>query len=246
MSEVPLACAQPGLPPPVAVRLHQLPNHPCNYLPDRQTTLRAFWASENDPGIYQSFMDAGFRRSGRMVYQPICQGCRACQPLRVAVAGFHPNKSQRRCWKANQDLSVTIGLPQPTDEKFDLYRRYLQRFQKDQGNSYEDWVDFLYDSPVMTEEFCYRDAAGKLLGVGICDISEKSLSSVYFYHDPDYACRGLGTFGALYEIAQATQRGLPYYYLGYWIANCKTMSYKSMFGPHELLGPDGVWRAANT
>ena len=194
---------------------------------------------------YHQFMDAGFRRSGRMVYQPVCRGCRACVPLRVPVATFRAGKSQRRCWRKNQDLVVTAGTPEATDEKFDLYRRYATQWhgKEDEEDGWAGFETFLYDSPVDTLEFEYRDRAGRLLAVGICDACDRSLSSVYFYHDPSEARRGLGTFGALYEIEWARGRKLPHYYLGYWIAGCGTMDYKATFQPCEALGFDGIWRS---
>ncbi len=91
-------------------------------------------------------------------------------------------------------------------------------------------------------EICYRDAAGSLLGVGICDVCAESLSSVYFYFDPDEARRSLGTFSAMWEIEWARRNSIPHYYLGYWVKACGAMEYKANFKPFELLGTDGVWR----
>ncbi|HEY7117030.1 MAG TPA: arginyl-tRNA--protein transferase, partial [Tepidisphaeraceae bacterium] len=71
-------------------------------------------------------------------------------------------------------------------------------------------------------------------------------SSVYFYFDPAEARRRPGTFSALWEIEFARSRGIPYYYLGYWVAGCGAMEYKASFGPHEVLGTDGVWRAGSS
>ena len=97
----------------------------------------------------------------------------------------------------------------------------------------ESVAAFLYDSPTETLEFTYRDAAGRLLAVGICDVSANSLSSVYFYFDPAAARRGLGTLGALREIEFCRQHAIPYYYLGFWIHDCPAMAYKANFRPHE-------------
>lgn len=242
--ESPLFCHVPALPPPVDVDLRTSPAHDCNYLPGRVAVTRAFWARHLSPTQYHAFMDAGFRRSGRAVYQPVCPHCRACIPIRIPVDRFAPSKSQRRRWRWNQDLIVTVGPALPTREKFDLYHHYqLHWHHTPDPHSPEEWVKFLYDSPVQTGEFCYRDSAGKLLGVGICDLSEgQSLSSVYFYFDPDHAHLGLGTFSVLYEIQYCRQQRIPYYYLGYWVHACTAMEYKATFRPCELLGPDGVWR----
>ena len=91
-------------------------------------------------------------------------------------------------------------------------------------------------------EISYRDPAGKLLGVGICDVCSDSLSAVYFYFDPDEARRSLGTFSAIWEIEWAKHTGIPYYYLGYWVSGCGAMEYKASFRPCEMLGTDGIWR----
>jgi leucyl-tRNA---protein transferase len=230
----------------VPVRLVTLPAQPCPYLPDRTSVSRALWAERMPPELYHGFMDAGFRRSGQLIYQPVCNGCRACVPLRVPVERFTPSKSQRRCCRRNADVVVTVAEPEATDEKYDLYRRYVTQWH---GKSAEDetrdgFEQFLYDSPVDTVEFVHRDGQGKLLAVGLCDVSPGSLSTVYFYFDPSESRRGLGTFGAVYEIEAARRLGIPYYYLGYWINGCGAMEYKASFRPSELLHPDGVWRAS--
>ena len=235
----------PPLPPPVPVRLTVLSPHPCPYLPGRTATLRAFAPERLDGQAYHRFMDAGFRRSGRMVYQPVCDGCRACVPIRVPVDGFTPDKSQRRAARRNADLTVTVGEPAATDEKFDLYRRYVTQWHDKPGDGDDhdraSFEQFLYDSPVDTREFCYRTADGQLLAVGIADVCRLSFSSVYFYFDPDHRSRGLGTFGAVYEIGWARGAGIRSYYLGFWVGGCRKMAYKAGYRPHQLLGGDGRW-----
>ena len=226
------------------VRLVVTPNHACSYLPGRVSRNRAVWADSLPGSLYHRFMDAGFRRSGKVLYQPACGGCRECRSIRVPVATFRPGKSQRRCLRKNADLVVASGRAVATDEKFDLYRRYVTQWHgKDAAE--EDrasFESFLYDSPVETVEYTYRDPAGRLLAVGICDVCPESFSTVYFYHNPADARRSLGTFGALYEIEAARGMGIPHYYLGFWINGCGTMDYKSRFRPAEVLHPDGIWR----
>jgi arginine-tRNA-protein transferase len=235
-----------SLPPPVSIRLTTLPSYDCNYLPGRVATTRGFRIERLPPGVYDKFMNAGFRRSGLVVYQPVCQHCRECVPIRVPVDRFSPNKSQRRCARTNADLVVTEGLPDLTDEKLELYRRYITQWHGKQPGESEQ-VDresveaFLDQSPVDTREFCYRTPAGKLVGVGIVDVSRQVLSSVYFYFDPAESSRGLGTYSALYELDWAKRRGISFYHMGFWIRDCDTMKYKERFQPAEMLGSDGAW-----
>lgn len=203
---------------------------------------RAVLADRMGGELYHQFMDRGFRRSGRLLYQPVCSGCRECVPVRVVVERFEPGKSQRRCWRRNSDLAITIGEAIATDEKHALYARYLAGWHGRSDEGHEAFESFLYDSPVDTIEFQYRDPTSRLVAIGICDVCSRSLSSVYFYFDPADAARSLGTFGALVELETAAKLGVPHYYLGYWIRDCRTMRYKTSFRPFELLDPDGTWR----
>lgn len=229
--------------PPVSVRLTTLPDVACPYLPGRIETLRAVMASRIDGATYQAFMDSGFRRSGRMIYQPVCRDCRECRPIRVPVGAFRPTTSQRRCARRNADLVVDVAPPELTDEKTDVYARYVRDWHhRDDEADPERLRDFLYDSPTDSLEFTYRDPLGRLIAVGLCDIGPASLSSVYFYFDPADAARGPGTFGALHEIDWSATHGLAHYYLGYWVRDCPAMTYKANFRPAEVLSVNGVWR----
>lgn len=234
----------PNIPPPARVRLATLGPQPCAYLADRMTTVRALVASEIDPSIYAGFLDANFRRSGTMLYQPTCVGCRQCRSIRVPVDRFAPTRSQRRSVARNADLRVDVApLGPPTAERFDLYTRYTTHWHdRGEPSDFEAFAEFLHQSPTQTLEFTYRDPAGTLLGVGICDVSAEALSSVYFYFDPDAAARSLGTFSVMREIAAARDAAIPRYHLGYWVEACPAMAYKANFRPAEVLHPDGIWR----
>ena len=67
------------------------------------------------------------------------------------------------------------------------------------------------------------------------------LSAVYTFFDPDLEKRSLGAFGVLTQIRLAQEIGLPYVYLGYWIAASRKMAYKAGFQPLQGLR-DGHWQ----
>jgi arginine-tRNA-protein transferase len=74
----------------------------------------------------------------------------------------------------------------------------------------------------------------RLLGVAVTDIALAGVSAVYTFFDPDESARSLGTFGILQQVALAKRRGIPYVYLGFWIAGHPKMDYKRRFHPLEI------------
>ena len=217
-------------------------SHDCSYLPDRIATEEAWLVWQLSPAAYHELMDRGFRRSGNIIYRTACEGCRKCVPIRVRTADFKPSKSQRRVLNRNTDVVMYVHEPELTREKHDVYRRYLQaqHDKSPQGDDIESMRDFLYTSGVATVEICYRDHGGRLLGVSLCDVSRRSISSVYHFFEPDESRRSLGVFSAVKEIELCRDKQVPYYYLGFWIDGCKAMEYKNRYGPCELL-VDGEW-----
>ena len=217
-------------------------DEPCPYRPGLQATFRCFYASQVPAAFYRQLLDMRFRRSGQLFYFPSCRTCSQCIPLRVVVDEFCPSRSQRRCWKRNQDLTMEVGEPRLTAEKFSLYCRYVQNKHGDSTEKYMGAVeDFLYTPVVPTIEFVYRDDCGKLLAVGICDVFTDAISSVYCYYDPEEKHRGLGTYCVLKELEYARAKKLAYYYLGYYVRDCPAMCYKAGFRPHQLLTSDSSW-----
>ncbi|MHC4063369.1 MAG: arginyltransferase [Planctomycetota bacterium] len=217
------------------------PEHECPYLPDRTARCEAFFLEELDPEIYTALMGRGFRRSYRLIYRPACEGCDACQQLRVPVAEFSPSRSQRRVWRRNGDLRVTVGPPELTDRKWRMFEAYLD-FQHDElmSRSRQCMAEFLYESPVATLEICYL-LGDELVAVSIVDRSLAALSSVYVYFAPQHSCRSPGTFSVLWEIDYCRRSGIPYYYLGYYVRGSRTMDYKIRFRPCEILDAAHTW-----
>lgn len=139
---------------------------------------------------------------------------------------------------------MSAGVPAVSREKLELYNRYNTVWHSGTALSLGEFRESFYESCVETIEFTYRAPEGELLAVGICDVTPEALSSVYFYFSPEVSARSLGTYGALRELDFALTHSLPYYYLGYWVSECRAMTYKANFGPYELLGPDGRWEPA--
>lgn len=228
--------------------------YPCPYLPGRMARQRGFRVAGMPGELYHELMDRGFRRNGDVFYAMVCDDCRLCVPIRVPVATFAPSKSQRRALRKNEDVTVQVGPPAFTPEKFALYRRYLAGQHgrseadddgSDSANGSEREDEFrasMYGAVVDTVEVTYT-LGDRLLATSLLDVCSRSVSAVYHFYDPDEGARSLGVFSVLMEIEYTRQLGVPHYYLGYWIEGAKTMQYKANYRPHELLRA-GRWQPA--
>ncbi len=216
---------------------------PCPYLPDRQARNEAYLADGIDGAFYEQLMAKGFRRSGRIVYKPRCRACSECKQIRVLVDEFKRSKSMRRVWNKNPDLVVEVAECEATEEKHEIFVRYLDaQHDGTMSKSFEAFTDFLYVSPIAGQDFIYR-LGNRIVAVSVTDVCPRGISSVYAYFDPNFSDRSLGTYSALYELDWCAREGLPYYYLGFYVAGSRTMEYKSRFGPSEILVGEDRWIA---
>jgi arginine-tRNA-protein transferase len=210
----------------------------CAYFKDGRTSSTAFALPGDLPGPqYQKAMDLGMRRSGTIVYRPVCAGCRKCQPMRVDVEKFVPSRSQKRVRKRCEGLfQITVGDPTVDAERLDLYTRYQASQHGDEGQSADrqSYQRFLVESVTDTLELAWRDDAGHLVAVGLVDVTPEAVSTVYFYWEPALAHLSLGVYSALVEIDLCRSWGRPYYYLGYLVPGSRTMSYKAQFGAGQV------------
>ncbi|MFQ5972676.1 MAG: arginyltransferase [Alphaproteobacteria bacterium] len=218
---------------------------PCPYLMGRIeqnlfTELRGPGARD----LHDQLAHAGFRRSHRIAYRPACPGCNACVPVRIVVDGFRPTRSQRRILARNRDLRTVIAEPAATAEQFDLFVSY-QRDRHPGGEmavmSFTDYRAMVEESAVETHVVEFRDPGDRLIALCLMDTLSEALSAVYSFFDPEVNGRSLGTHMILWLIQRAAAKSLRHVYLGYWIAECAKMAYKTRFAPLQALGPNG-WR----
>ncbi|MCB2184240.1 MAG: arginyltransferase [Desulfobulbaceae bacterium] len=197
-----------------------------------------------DP-LLAKFLRAGFRRNGNTLYTMVCPDCRKCTPIRLHPEEFKANRNQKRVFRKNEDLDITMNVLKITEEKLALCSKFLEERYPGKGNSAVGYYGtFFANSITSTLEIEYR-SKGKLIGVGIVDIGTDWLNAVYNYFDPDEAKRSPGTFNILYLVELCRKNKIPNFYLGYLIREVRAMSYKKNFKPHYLL-IDGQWKKYNS
>ena len=229
------------------LQLYLTGEHACSYLEAREArTLFVDPLARIDAQRAQWLQQIGFRRSGPHFYRPACRGCQRCVPVRIPVADFAPNRSQRRTARRNDaELRLAVRPAMLDPEHYALYERYVLSRHGDGDMADEvsvaTYMRFLLapwgGSTRFLELRLHTDAAhvqeGPLLAVAVTDLFSNALSAVYTFFDTDHADRGLGTYAVLTQIREAARLGLDHVYLGYWIGESRKMAYKSQFRPIE-------------
>jgi arginine-tRNA-protein transferase len=234
----------PTEPPFQRIQFYLTAHYDCSYLAGRRARSQVATPAHMIEGdAYSQLIRAGFRRSGQFTYRPHCEQCNACVPVRVDVARFVPNRTQRRCLKRNMHLAARFLPLDFRDEHYALYRSYLGSRHAGGGmdrDGPDQYTQFLLSSNVDSVLVEFRDG-DELVMVSVVDQVEDGLSAVYTFFDPAREQLSLGVYGVLWQIELARRLELPYLYLGYWIAESRKMAYKTQYPPLEGL-VDGSWQ----
>lgn len=218
--------------------------HPCSYL-DHQAAQSLFVHPDFtlSSRVYAQLLAQGFRRSGSQVYRPHCPSCSACIPVRLPVADFAPNRNQKRILAKNAATRVTLQAPVFERRHYEIYRSYQSA--RHPGGGMEalnpgKYLEFLRSEWCKTY-FAEFNIDGELAAVAVIDRAGNALSAVYTFFDPRFSAYSPGVYAVLWQIRHARELALEFLYLGYWIEQCRKMSYKTHYRPIQAF-INGTWR----
>ena len=210
----------------------------CSYLPKEKASFLVVDPTEKiSASEYSQLSQSGFRRSGKTIYRPQCKSCDQCIPIRIPVANFVPKRRHRRVLRKNSQVSVSKVNPSFSFEHFSLYSKYINnRHHSDDmaPSSSGQYRDFLVEGKQGTNFYEYRED-DILLAVSVTDSLNDGVSAIYNFYEPTLSSRALGIFMILSLIRETSKQNKRFLYIGYWIKECKKMSYKNQFKPLEKL-----------
>ncbi len=212
----------------------------CSYLDNLNTTTEYKLIEKCSIYDCEDLIQKGYRRFGKMFFRPICSTCNECQSIKIDVENFKFSKSKRRVLKKASHIKTIVQTPNLSQEHLDLFAKYHLYMKEKKDWSYnETTADHYYNSFVSGhEEYGYEVLyfdEDKLIGVDLIDILDDGISSIYFYYDPDYSELSLGKYSLYNQINIAKNYNKKWIYLGYYVQNCPSLSYKSEYKPYLTL-----------
>lgn len=212
----------------------------CSYLPNKEQ--KTFYKIINSCSIQecQELIERGYRRFGNAFFRPICQNCYECQSIKIAVANFVFSKSARRVLKKAQNIKSYIQKPSLTKDHLELFEKYHLFMRDKKGWEYKQTTPNSYYGSFVDGHneygyevlYFYED---RLIGVDLIDILEDGVSSIYFYYDPDFQEYSLGKLSLYKQILFAQKSNKKWIYLGYYVKDCHSLSYKAEYQPYLTL-----------
>ena len=175
-----------------------------------------------------------------MYFRPICGDCQKCESVKIDVENFVFTKSAKRVMKKASSFRTYVQTPTLSQAHLNLFKKYhLHMRDKKDWNYSEPSPEHYYQSFVdghgdFGYEVLYFDE-DKLIAIDLIDILEDGISSIYFYYDPDYGAYSLGKFSLYKQIKFAIKSAKKWIYLGYYVAECPSLSYKSEYKPYLTL-----------
>jgi len=215
-------------------------NDKCSYLKKKQHTLHYILIDKCSKEECLKLIQRGYRRFGKMFFRPICQECNECQSIKIDVDNFTFSSSQKRVLKKAANFEIIISTPNLTQEHLNLFEKYHLFMKNKKDWEYNDITAQNYYSSFVNGhndfgyEILYFDK-DRLIGVDLVDMLEDGISSIYFYYDPDYAKYSLGRYSLYNQIKIAKQNNKKWIYLGYYVKDCPSLSYKSHYKPYLTL-----------
>ena len=212
----------------------------CSYIEGHRQTTHYKIIEQCSSRQCEELIERGWRRFGTMFFRPICKECTACESIKIDAANYVFSKSAKRTLRQNSHFRTVIQRPSVSREHLTLFQKYHDFMEIKRGwenqpvNARNYYLSFVDGYNEFGYEVLYYDG-DKLIGVDLVDLLDDGISSIYFYYDPDYASHSLGRYSLYRQIIYAQEHNLSWIYLGYYVEECQSLSYKKAYTPFYRL-----------
>lgn len=146
--------------------------------------------------------------------------------LRIDLDTFVPSKTQLKLEKLNATFSVEIVPVKVTATHEELFLKYKNHISFEAAPSleyllYHDGKNDIYN----TYQVNIYDQQ-KLIATGFFDLGENTSAGISCFYDPDYRKYSLGKYLMLLKMKYSKQKGLKYFYPGYFAPGYPLFDYK--------------------
>jgi leucyl-tRNA---protein transferase len=213
---------------------------PCSYLSNEKAQLEYKLMVDVSPDELEHMLMRGWRRFGPAYFRPKCSACTSCDSLRIDVHKFVPTTSQTRAFKRAKRFSVNMGRPLVDASRLELHQAWHATREEHRGWDTSKLTETDYATqfafPSATgREMTWYDDTGKLVALGLVDVTKNCFSAAYFFYSPEIAKLSPGIGNVMLCIEAAKSLGCTHVYLGYRVIGCASLMYKGQFGPNEML-----------
>ena len=211
----------------------------CAYLSDRLASLEYRLMVNVSGEELEVLLTRGWRRFGPAYFRPACKLCTECVSIRLDVHRFEPTASQKRALKRSKRFKVVVGRPAVDAERLKLHeawhatREDARGWEKASLTADENQTQVAFPSTTGREMAWYD--GGRLVGLGLVDVTARCVSAAYFFYHPSIAHLSPGVANVLRCVELARELSATHVYLGYRVEDCNSLKYKANFRPHELL-----------
>lgn len=166
----------------------------------------------------QAIFTTNFLKFKEIVYSAIW--------LRIDLRTFEPSNTQQKVRKLNSKFTVEIREAYIDDTKELLFERYQNHVSFDPAPNlqqllYGHGANDIYE----TLEICIYDGS-KLIACGFFDLGSSTSAGISCFYDPDYKKHSLGKYLMYLKMDFSKQRGLDFFYLGYFAPGYPLFDYK--------------------
>lgn len=193
-----------------------------------------------DPGKLDDFLEHGWRPTGQSIYtsdylRADDDELHGCLQLRLPLHGFVPKKRHRKLLRRNRSrFRVDYRKADyPDPELYRVNRLYMEVHPEKSREDLEYSVFNESGERVLDTHVIRVYDGDKLVAFSYYDLGERVIYTKAGIYDPAFAEHSLGLYTMLLEIELGVERGLAYYYPGYYSPTFPAFDYKKQFGPME-------------